>query len=31
MTPTDGDREALAGLAETPAEYWAHRADLPWV
>lgn len=26
----DGDRAALAGLAEDPGTYWAHRSSLPW-
>ncbi|NMO91390.1 aldo/keto reductase [Actinomycetospora sp. TBRC 11914] len=25
------ERTALDGLAEAPGDYWAHRADLPWV
>ena len=28
---TDDERAALAGIAETAADYWAHRATLPWV
>jgi aryl-alcohol dehydrogenase-like predicted oxidoreductase len=28
---TDAERTELAGVAETAAAYWAHRAGLPWV
>jgi aryl-alcohol dehydrogenase-like predicted oxidoreductase len=28
---TDDERAALAGPAEAPRDYWAHRAGLPWV
>ncbi len=28
---TDDERTALAGLAEPPDDYWAHRGALPWV
>lgn len=31
VVPTADERAALAGLAETPADYWAHRSGLPWV
>lgn len=30
VTLTPGDLDALAGLAEPPAQYWAHRSRLPW-
>jgi aryl-alcohol dehydrogenase-like predicted oxidoreductase len=28
---TDSERTALAGVAESPGAYWAHRAGLPWI
>jgi aryl-alcohol dehydrogenase-like predicted oxidoreductase len=28
---TDDERAALAAIAETAGDYWAHRATLPWV
>jgi aryl-alcohol dehydrogenase-like predicted oxidoreductase len=30
VTLTDGDRAALAGLAESPDAYWSLRSSLPW-
>ncbi len=31
MPLTDEERTALAGIAETPGDYWTHRGGLAWV